>query len=68
MTFLRPLFLCLWFVPEEFVKIESSQDDKANSNNYPKGGVFCTCHEGEDAISTIAQESYSQEEVKIITT
>lgn len=68
MTFLEPLFLCTWFVPEEFVKIETSKDNESNGYNYPEGGILCPIHKSEDAVSTIAQKSYSQEEVEIITT
>ncbi len=60
MSFLEPFFLLLFIFFKKLVKVEASKDHKANSNNDPKGGVFCACEKSKDAVTTIAQKGNAQ--------
>ena len=63
--FFRQSFLCFVF-PEELVQVKTSKNDKAYGNDYPEGGVLCTCKKGIYAVASIAQESETHNQVKII--
>ena len=65
MTFLGP-FLCFSFWMEKLVEVKCTKYDEPNGYNNPEGGIFSSGEKCVQPVAAISQESYSEEEVKII--